>query len=164
MPTASPPVFRLMRTAPSANPVESTIDRHRHVVVRVGGLGDQLDRQRGDHGDDDRRDVRGDPGPKKRVDEQPDGDARERGVRECITDQRELAVNEERADKRRHHRDERAHEKRVVHEHVVEHRDPKLLADPAEPVAPQPDEAGGEIVGAERRRIDAVNRDSRSVT
>jgi len=164
MPTASPPVFRADEDRAEREPGREH-DRHRHVVVRVGGLGDQLDRQRGDHGDDDRRDVRGDPGPKKRVDEQPDGDARERGVRECITDQRELAVNEERADKRRHHRDERAHEKRVVHEHVVEHRDPKLLADPAEPVAPQPDEAGEEIVGGgERRRIDAVNRDSRSVT
>jgi len=87
-------------------------------------------------------------------------------VRECITDQRELAVNEERADKRRHHRDERAHEKRVVHEHVVEHRDPKLLADPAEPVAPQPDEAGEEIVGGgeEENRRGQQRQQERHVT
>ena len=105
---------RETRTTPAAMP--GVEDERERLVAGCAAAGAQpLDRQRADHGCDERRQHRRD------AEQVAERDAGERDVPEAVADQRGLPLDEEEADGRREQPDDRARREREAHELEVKH-------------------------------------------
>ena len=91
-------------------------DRERLVARRAAARAQPLDRDRADHGRDERGQHRRD------AEQVADRDAREGDVADPVADQAHLALDEEEADGRREHAHDRAGDERQPHELELKHR------------------------------------------